>query len=46
MSMTTCHLCGDFVDSDAFPEGGYTVKYPDAWICENCIENHELEMQQ
>lgn len=45
MSMVTCKLCGDFVDSDEFPDGFYTLKYPDDYVCDSCREKHDLSTE-
>lgn len=45
MSMVLCHLCEAFIDSDDFPEGFYTKGYPDKYVCDNCVENNELERE-
>ncbi len=45
MSMVLCKLCGAFIDSDEFPDGFYTLKYPDDYICDSCRENHDLKTQ-
>jgi len=34
MSMVLCKLCSDLVDSDEFPDGFYTLKYPDDYVCD------------
>lgn len=42
MSMVTCKLCSAFVDSDEFPDGFYTLKYPDDYVCDSCREENDL----
>lgn len=45
MSMVLCKLCGAFVDSDDFPDGFYTLKYPDDYVCDTCREENDLRTQ-
>lgn len=45
MSIIACKLCGAFVDSDEFPDGFYTLKYPDAYVCDGCREEHDLRTE-
>lgn len=45
MSMVLCKLCNDLVDSDEFPDGFYTLKYPDDYVCDSCREEHDLRTQ-
>ncbi len=45
MSIVTCKLCSAFVDSDEFPDGFYTLKYPDDYVCDSCREKHDLPTQ-
>ena len=32
------------VDSDMDPDGWYTVKHPDDYICEHCREDEDMAM--
>lgn len=45
MSMTLCKLCSDLYDSDEFPDGFYTLKYPDDYVCDICRELNDLETE-
>ena len=45
MSMVICRLCSALIDSDEFPDGFYTLKYPDDYICDGCREEYDLETQ-
>lgn len=45
MSMILCKLCSDLVDSKEFPDGFYTLKYPDDYVCDSCREKHDLPTQ-
>ncbi len=45
MSMILCKLCSDLVDSDEFPDGFYTLKYPDDYVCDSCREENDLPTQ-
>ena len=42
MSMDTCTVCGDVVDTDIVPEV-YRAEFDNKLICENCIEEYEKE---
>lgn len=45
MSMVLCKLCSDLVDSDEFPDGFYTLDYPDFYVCDSCREEKDLKTQ-
>lgn len=45
MSMVCCSLCDAFIDSDDFPDGFYTLKYPDDYVCDGCREENDLQTQ-
>jgi len=41
--MVCCALCDAFIDSDNEPIGFYVKGYEDKYVCENCVENNDLE---
>lgn len=45
MSMVLCEFCKELVDSDEFPDGFYTLKYPDDYVCDNCREKRDLKTE-
>ena len=43
MSLVRCFMCDGIIDSDEHPDGFYVKGHEDKYICENCVETHNLE---
>lgn len=43
MSLTLCEKCKNVFDTDQDPDGYYVEGHEGEYICENCVENNNLE---
>lgn len=40
-----CFLCGEVADTDADPDGWYTIEHPQEFCCQWCRDDRKLHSQ-